>query len=169
MWGCWVMVINDSSWPTKDKTQECVHRMKSRPFTQVLLNWCISDTVFLCCQGTICQSQHLFKIKMNVILHLPPSIDKTESIYLRRNFEMLQHFSPKWSNQATTCKHLKEGTKSKMQILKIITPSSWSRLVRNKWNVIYINFEAKLFVALKTYADSNFPFKTLAKNINFVL
>lgn len=161
MRGCCVMVINDSSWPTKDKTQECHHRMKSRPFIQVLLNWCISDIVFLCCQGTICQSQHLFKIKMNVILHLPQSVDKIKLIHLRCNFKQLQCFSPKWSNQATICKHLKEGTKSNMQILNIITSSSWSRLARNKHSVICVNFKAKLFVALKTHVSSNFPFRRL--------
>lgn len=32
--------------------------------------------------GTICQTQHVFKIKLNVILHLPQSIDKIELIYL---------------------------------------------------------------------------------------
>lgn len=47
----------------KDKTQECHQRRKSKPFIQVLLNGCVSDIVFLCCQGTIRRTQHLFQIK----------------------------------------------------------------------------------------------------------
>lgn len=156
--------------PQRTKPRSVIIERKADLLYKCCWNWCISDIVFVLSRHHLSESTFVqnknecewmsFSTYLSQLIRLSWFIYKAIAVFFSKMKQSSNHLQT-----------LKERNKIKHANTQYntVTASSWSRLVRNKWKVISINFKAKRFVALKTHVGSNFPLKTLANNFNFGL